>query len=68
MYKIRRFLHADAEVIAQLIAKTMRTTNIKDYSIEFIEKDLQSLKANDLIERAKNFIVMLSKIPITTHF
>ncbi|MBZ6002811.1 GNAT family N-acetyltransferase [Leuconostoc gelidum subsp. aenigmaticum] len=55
MYKIRRFLHADAEVVAQLIAKTMRTTNIKDYSIEFIEKDLQSLKANDLIERAKQF-------------
>ena len=55
MYKIRRFLHADAEVVAQLIAKTMRTTNIKDYSMEFIEKDLQSLKANDLIERAKQF-------------
>jgi len=33
----------------------MRTTNIKDYSIAYIEKDLQSLKANDLIERAKQF-------------
>ncbi|MFT9130422.1 MAG: GNAT family N-acetyltransferase [Liquorilactobacillus satsumensis] len=55
MYKIRRFLNTDAEVVAQLIAKTMRTTNIKDYSIAYIEKDLQSLKANDLIERAKQF-------------
>lgn len=55
MYKVRKFLNADAEIVAQLIAKTMRTTNIKDYSIEFIEKDLQSLKANDLIERAKQF-------------
>lgn len=55
MYKIRKFLNNDAKVVAQLIAKTMRTTNIKDYSIEFIEKDLQSLKANDLIERAKQF-------------
>ena len=55
IYKIRRFLNTDAEVVAQLIAKTMRTTNIKDYSIAYIEKDLQSLKANDLIERAKQF-------------
>lgn len=55
MYKVRKFLNTDAEVVAQLIAKTMRTTNVKDYSIEFIEKDLQSLKANDLIERAKQF-------------
>jgi len=55
MYRVRRFLNTDAEVVAQLIAKTMRITNIKDYSIEFIEKDLQSLKANDLIERAKQF-------------
>lgn len=55
MYKIRRFLNTDAEVVAQLIAKTMRTTNVKDYSIAYIEKDLQSLKANDLIERAKQF-------------
>lgn len=33
IYKISRFLNTDAEVVAQLIAKTMRTTNIKDYSI-----------------------------------
>lgn len=55
MYKVRNFLTTDAEVVAQLIAKTMRITNIKDYSTEFIEKDLQSLRANDLIERAKQF-------------
>ncbi|MDI6666611.1 GNAT family N-acetyltransferase [Leuconostoc falkenbergense] len=55
MYKVRKFLNTDAEVVAQLISKTMRITNIKDYSIEFIEKDLQSLKANDLIERASQF-------------
>ncbi|AFS40438.1 hypothetical protein C269_04985 [Leuconostoc gelidum JB7] len=27
MYKIRRFSNTDAEVVAQLIAKTMRITN-----------------------------------------
>ncbi|MGX4593410.1 GNAT family N-acetyltransferase [Leuconostoc sp. JNUCC 76] len=55
MYRVRRFLNTDAELVAQLIAKTMKTTNIKDYSIDFIKKDLQSLKANDLIERARQF-------------
>ncbi|CAM3111633.1 GNAT family N-acetyltransferase [Leuconostoc rapi] len=55
MRKIRKFSNTDAELVAQLIAKTMRTTNIKDYSSEFIENDLQALKANDLIERAKQF-------------
>ncbi|MDC2805168.1 GNAT family N-acetyltransferase [Leuconostoc suionicum] len=55
MYKVRKFLNTDAEVVAQLIAKTMKTTNIKDYSIEYIENDLKSLQADDLIERARQF-------------
>ncbi|MGB2550818.1 GNAT family N-acetyltransferase [Leuconostoc suionicum] len=55
MYRVRRFLNTDAELVAQLIAKTMKTTNIKDYSIEYIENDLKSLQADDLIERARQF-------------
>jgi len=55
MYRVRRFLNTDAELVAQLIAKTMKTTNIKDYSMEYIENDLKSLQANDVIERAGQF-------------
>ena len=55
MYRVRRFLNTDAELVAQLIAKTMRITNIKDYSTEFIENNLKSLRANDLIDRAREF-------------
>lgn len=55
MYRVRRFLNTDAELVAQLIAKTMKTTNIKDYSMEYIENDLKSLQANDVIERAEQF-------------
>lgn len=55
MYKIRRFLNNDADEVAELISRTMRTTNIQDYSLEFIENDLNSLQATNLIERAKEF-------------
>lgn len=55
MIRIRLFEELDAEEVAQLIKRTMLTTNIKDYSKEYVEADLQRLTAQDLINRAKVF-------------
>lgn len=52
VYKIRRFQEADAEETAALIANTLRTVNIKDYSKEYIEATVSSHLADVLIERA----------------
>lgn len=49
---IRRFQNEDANELADLIAKTLRTTNIKDYSLEYIENDISFLTAEKLIERS----------------
>ena len=49
---IRRFKYEDANELADLIAKTLRTTNIKDYSLEYIENDISILTAEKLIERS----------------
>ncbi|EHN58538.1 MULTISPECIES: GNAT family N-acetyltransferase [Oenococcus] len=51
----RRFESSDADEATSLIATTMLTTNIKDYSKAYIEDDLKHLTAKDLIERAKDF-------------
>lgn len=53
IYKIRRFLVEDAEEVSALIAKTLRTVNIKDYSEEYIEANVSSHSADVLIERAE---------------
>lgn len=49
---IRRFKNEDANELAEVIAKTLRTTNIKDYSAEYIENDISFLTAPKLVERA----------------
>ena len=50
---IRRFQIEDANELADVIAKTLRTTNIKDYSLEYIENDINNyLTAEKLIERS----------------
>ena len=38
---VRRFQNSDADEVSRLIIKTLRTTNIKDYSAEFIENDVK---------------------------
>ena len=53
IYKVRRFQAEAAEEVSALIAKTLRTVNIKDYSEEFIEANVSSHSADVLIERAK---------------
>ena len=48
----RRFQEADAAQVSVLIAKTLRTTNIKDYSPEYIEKDVAQFTPEKVIQRA----------------
>lgn len=49
---IRRFQEADAQEVSALIAKTLRTTNIRDYSPEFIEKEVGVLTPEYIAWRA----------------
>lgn len=49
---IRRFKTEDANALADVIAKTLRTSNSKDYSPEYIENDIRFLTAEKLIERS----------------
>ena len=50
--EIRRFRNEDAPAVADVIAYTLRTTNIKDYSEEYIENDISFLTAEKLVERS----------------
>lgn len=50
---IRRFRDADADAVSALIVTTLRTTNIKDYSSEYIENDVKILQPHNILERAK---------------
>ena len=55
MITARRFEQTDADEVAKLVANTMRTTNAKDYSQDYIENELKHLTARDLIARARHF-------------
>ena len=49
---IRKFEIKDAEAVSALIAKTMRTTNINDYTAEVIENTISHLTPENIIQRA----------------
>lgn len=51
--KIRRFQPEDAVETADIIAKTLKISNGKDYPKEYIEANIVSHSADILIERAK---------------
>ena len=51
---IRRFEKADAENTFEMIAHTLRTVNIKDYSPQYIEDTVAQLAPPILIERREN--------------
>ena len=51
-YNVRRFQHNDANEVSALIIKTLRTTNSKDYSAEYIENDVSTFSPEGVIERA----------------
>lgn len=50
--KIRRFQEEDAEAVAALLAVTLRTTNIKDYSSEYIENQVKTHQPQNILEWA----------------
>lgn len=62
-FSVRRFQTEDAEEVSALIIKTLRITNIKDYSFEFIENDVKQFSPNHVIERASwtHFYVICDK-------
>lgn len=63
IYNIRRFQASDAVEVSELIIKTLRTTNIKDYSEDYIESDVKKFTPNDIIKRADwtHFYVVCNK-------
>ena len=50
---MRKFQNKDAEEVSALIATTLRTTNIKDYSLDYIENDVKVLQPQNILERAR---------------
>ena len=62
-YIVRRFQYNDAVEVSALIIKTLRTTNAKDYSAEYIENDVKAFSPEGVIERASwtHFYVVCDK-------
>lgn len=62
-YTVRRFQESDAQKVSELIIKTLRTTNIKDYSAEYIENDVKIFTPEGVIKRASwtHFYVICDK-------
>ena len=62
-YIVRRFQYNDAVEVSALIIKTLRTTNAKDYSAEYIENDVKAFRPEGVIERAgwTHFYVVCDK-------
>lgn len=63
IYTVRRFKNSDADEVSKLIISTLRTTNIKDYSTEYIENDVKNFTPDGVIERASwtHFYVVCDK-------
>jgi len=51
-YNVKRFQVNDADEVSELIIKTLRISNSKDYSAEFIENDVKMFSPEGVIERA----------------
>ncbi|MBS0950071.1 GNAT family N-acetyltransferase [Weissella minor] len=49
----RLFEPSDADTVAAVVAKTMRTSNAVDYSSDYIEADLARLTASYFLEKAQ---------------
>ncbi len=52
--EIRRFAPADAKETAALVAETLRISNSRDYSADYIEETIRSHSAEVLTARAKD--------------
>ena len=53
MIEIKRFHDTDATETAEMIATTLKISNSRDYSEQFIEDNIKSHNAASLIQRAK---------------
>ena len=51
--EIRYFRDSDAGAVSELIARTLRTTNAKDYSSDYIENQVRQLTPEFLLDRSK---------------
>ena len=62
-YSVRRFENSDANEVSELIIRTLRTTNIKNYSTEYIENDVKMFTPQGVIERTgwTHFYVVCDK-------
>lgn len=49
---LRRFQEKDAKAVSDLIIQTLRTSNIKDYSAEYIENDVSQFTPEGVRKRA----------------
>ena len=64
-YNVRKFDESDAVEVSALIIKTLRETNINDYSTEYIEKRIgrkiiETLEKDEFYLRAKRIEVPAS--------
>ena len=50
---IRRFQNSDAGEVSKLIIHTLRTSNSKDYSSEYIENTVKKFTPEGVIQRAE---------------
>lgn len=51
-YETRRFRDTDANEVSELIIKTLKTINIKDYSEDYIDNDVKMFSPSGVLERA----------------
>ena len=60
---IRRFKESDAQEVSALIIETLRTTNIKDYTKDYIESYITKLQPENILQRAEwtNFYVVCDR-------
>lgn len=49
---IRRFREEDAEAVSALVIKTLRISNVKDYTPELMEEVVKSQQPQNVLERA----------------
>ncbi len=53
MYTVRRFQDMDAKEVSALIIKTLRISNIRDYSAAYIEADVAKFTPEGVVQRAQ---------------
>ncbi|MCR5708819.1 MAG: GNAT family N-acetyltransferase [Ruminococcus sp.] len=50
--EIRRFREEDAEAVSALVIKTLRISNVKDYTPELMEEVVKNMQPANILERA----------------